>query len=233
LEPEDQQSSIPLVPAETEDSIGRVVDMHPNTSSIFDGGKTFLTRFNSDPYSAHQQDNLYYLFASLDDWKITNFLLKSRLSMKLIDEFLLLWIVKQMTLSFRTAKDLRAQAELLPSGPRWKFEVVPTTHPTKQPVHLYYRDALECIESLFNHPFFVDKMDFTPFRLFTTAERVVRVYTEWMSSNSAWEMQSQIPAGGTLCGVILSLDKTNVTKISGGRVAHPLLISLANINMGV
>ncbi|KAF8141813.1 hypothetical protein EV363DRAFT_1392225 [Boletus edulis] len=207
--------------------------MHPNTLSIFDGRKTFLTRFNSDPYSAHQQDNLYYPFASLDDWEIANFLLKSRLSIKLIDEFLSLRMVKQMTLSFRTAKDLRAWAELLPSGPQWKFEVVPTTHPTKQSVHLYYRDALECIELLFNHPFFVDKMDFTPFRLFTTAERVVRVYTEWMSSNSAWEIQSQIPAGGTLCGVILSSDKTNVTKISGDRVAHPLLISLTNINMGV
>ncbi|KAF8129620.1 hypothetical protein EV363DRAFT_1399916 [Boletus edulis] len=165
--------------------------------------------------------------------RIANFLLKSRLSMKLIDEFLSLRMVKQMTLSFWTAKDLCAQTELLPSGPQWKFEVIPTTHPTKQPIHLYYRDALKCIESLFNHPFFADKMDFTPFRLFTTAEQVVRVYTEWMSSNSAWEMQSQIPAGGTLCGIILSLDKTNVTKISSGRVVHPLLISLANINMGV
>lgn len=94
-----------------------------------------------------------------------------------------------MPLSFRTAKDLRARVEQLPSGPRWKFEVVPTTHPTKQPVHLYYRDALECVESLFNHPYFSNKMDFTPFRLFTTAERIVRVYTEWMSSDSAWEMQ--------------------------------------------
>ncbi|KAG6371382.1 hypothetical protein JVT61DRAFT_9598 [Boletus reticuloceps] len=153
--------------------------------------------------------------------------------MKLINEFLSLRMMKQMSLSFQTAKDLRTQAELLPSGPRWKFEVVPTTHPTKQPVHLYYCDALECIESLFNHPFFADKMDFTPFQLFTIAERVVRVYTEWMSSNSAWEMQLQIPAGGTLCGVILSSDKTNITKIYGGRVAHPMLISLANINMSV
>ncbi|KAF8120969.1 hypothetical protein EV363DRAFT_1458463 [Boletus edulis] len=73
--------------------------------------------------------------------------------MKLIDEFLSLRMVRQMSLSFRMAKDLHAWAELLPSGPWWKFEVVPTAHPTKQPVHLYYRDALECIELLFNHPF--------------------------------------------------------------------------------
>ncbi|KAF8136962.1 hypothetical protein EV363DRAFT_1156554 [Boletus edulis] len=207
--------------------------MHPNPSSVFDHGETFLARFKQDPYSDHRHHNLYYPFASLDDWEMANFLLKSKLSMKLIDEFLSLRMVRQMSLSFRTAKDLRARAELLPSGPRWKFEVVPTAHPTKQPVHLYYRDALECIESLFNHPFFADKIDFTPFRLFTTAERVVRVYTEWMSSNSAWEMQSQIPAGGTLCGVIISSDKTNITRIAGGGVAHPLLISLANIKMSV
>ncbi|KAF8438820.1 hypothetical protein L210DRAFT_853522, partial [Boletus edulis BED1] len=224
---------VPLVPVETEDCIGRVVDMHPNPLSVFDHGEMFLARFKQDLYSDHRHHNLYYPFASLDDWEMANFLLKSKLSMKLIDEFLSLRMVRQMSLSFWTAKDLRAQAELLPSGPWWKFEVVPTTHPTKQPVHLYYRDALECIKSLFNHPFFADKIDFMPFQLFTTAERVVRVYTEWMSSNSAWEMQSQIPAGGTLCGVIISSDKTNITRIAGGGVAHPLLISLANIKMSV
>ena len=32
-------------------------------------------------------------------------------------------------------------------------------------------------------------MDFMPFRLFTMAERIVRVYTEWMSSDGAWDLQ--------------------------------------------
>ncbi|KAG6372365.1 hypothetical protein JVT61DRAFT_7805 [Boletus reticuloceps] len=153
--------------------------------------------------------------------------------MQLIDEFLSLQMVRSdMPLSFLTAKDLHARAELLPSGPCWQFQVIPTTHPTKKPVHLYYHDALECIESLFNHPFLADKMEFSPFRLFTTAEHLVRVYTEWMSSDSAWEMQVK-RMGGSLCGVILSSDKTHITNISGGKAAHPLLISLANIKMSV
>ena len=97
-----------------------------------------------------------------------------------------------MSLSFRTAKDLHAQAELLPSGPRWNFRIIPTTHPTKQPVHLYSRDALDCVESLFNHPFFAGKMDYTPFCLFTTAECIVQVFTKWMSSDGAWDMQVRI-----------------------------------------
>ncbi|KAL4061953.1 hypothetical protein J3A83DRAFT_4114304 [Scleroderma citrinum] len=69
-----------------------------------------------------------------------------------------------------------------------------------------------------------------------------------MSSNGAWDKQvrihvfitviqpfhtSQIPEGAILCGVILFSDKTNIMNMCGGRVVHPLLISLANIKMAV
>lgn len=46
-------------------------------------------------------------------------------------------------------------------------------------------------------------------------------------------MQSKLPEGATLCGVILSSDKTHITNMCGGKAAHPLLISLANIRMAV
>ena len=44
-------------------------------------------------------------------------------------------------------------------------------------------------------------------------------------------VQSQLPPGATLIGTILSSDKTNITNLCGGRVTHPLLISLVNIKM--
>ncbi|KAI5993249.1 hypothetical protein EDD15DRAFT_2109817, partial [Pisolithus albus] len=200
---------------------------------IFDGGQTFLARFRLDIYASRRQQNLYYPFASLGDWEIANFLLTSRLSMRAIDEFLSLRLTNSLPLSFSTAKELRSRAEILPSGPRWNARVVPTTHPTKSPVTLYYRDSLDCVESLFNHPLFTQMMDYSPFRLFTTAERIVRVFTEWMSSDGAWDLQLKFPEGSTLCGVILSSDKTHITNMCGGKVAHPLLISLANIRMDI
>lgn len=43
--------------------------------------------------------------------------------------------------------------------------------------------------------------------------------------------QNELPPGATLLGTILSSDKTNISAMTGGRVAHPLLISLANISM--
>jgi hypothetical protein len=49
------------------------------------------------------------------------------------------------------------------------------------------------VEALFNHPHFAREMDLSPYRLFTTAEQIVRLYTEWMSGDVAWEMQVRSP----------------------------------------
>ncbi|KAI9567568.1 hypothetical protein HD554DRAFT_2039579 [Boletus coccyginus] len=90
-----------------------------------------------------------------------------------------------------------------------------------------------CIESLFNHLYYASHMDYFPFHIFTTAERTVQEYSEWMSGDNAWWMQPKLPQGATLCGVILSLDKIHITNMCGGKAAHLLLISLANIKTTV
>ena len=43
--------------------------------------------------------------------------------------------------------------------------------------------------------------------------------------------QSRLPEGATLLGTLISSDKTNISTMTGNRVAHPLLISLADIIM--
>ncbi|KAF8125582.1 hypothetical protein EV363DRAFT_1453678 [Boletus edulis] len=213
--------------------LGHQVQFFRNASRVYNVGQTFLDRFTMDAYSSCHMSNIYYPFATHDDWEMANYLLQSHLSMAKIDEYLKLNLIRTLPLSFHTAKELRGHAELLPPRLHWNFRVVSTSHPTKNPMVLYYRDSLECIESLFNHPYFVLHIDYTPFRLFTTAERIVREYTEWMSGEVVWQMQSKLPEGVTLCGVILSSDKTHITNICCGKVAHPLLISLANIRMAV
>ena len=71
--------------------------------------------------------------------------------------------IKSLPLSFRMAKELHGRAELLPSGPCWKSQEICTSHPTKRPVLLYWRDSLELMEALFNNPEFQDTMDFSPY----------------------------------------------------------------------
>ncbi|KAG1765866.1 hypothetical protein EV702DRAFT_1050860 [Suillus placidus] len=104
-----------------------------------------------DAYAAHHKENIYYPFASLQDWELGSFLLCSSLSMAAINQFLGLELV--------------------------------------------------CLDL------------------------VIVLPLEWMTGDVAWSMQSQLPDGVTLLGVILSSDKTSITNMTGGRVAHPLLIS--------
>ena len=76
-----------------EDAPGQVVDAHPNTPSIYPGGATFMGQFFADQYANFRQENLYYPFASRVDWQLASWLLRSRLSMAAIDDFLSLELV--------------------------------------------------------------------------------------------------------------------------------------------
>lgn len=121
------------------------------------------------------------------------------------------------------------------------------SHDTKSPVVLYWRDPINCISNLFNHPLFRNRMDLTSHKVYTTAWKLSWVYTEWMMGDYVWEMQvcdascmkslphvllkSVLPCGTTLLSTVLSSDKTCITALTGDCVAHPLLLSLANIYM--
>ncbi|KAI6016427.1 hypothetical protein BKA83DRAFT_4060140 [Pisolithus microcarpus] len=136
---------------------------------------------------------MYYPFANFVDWEMANFLLQLNLSMREVNNYLSLSMVSNyMLLSFWTAKELHRHIEDLPKGLCWKVCIVPTCHPTTNPVQLYWHDPLECIEALFNHPFYTGKMDYSPFHVFTAVEQVMRVYSEWMSSDRAWDLQVKV-----------------------------------------
>ena len=64
-----------------------------------------------------------------------------------------------------------------------------TAIPTKSLVQLFYCNSVKCLEVLFQHPLFHDKLDFVPHRVYRTAERMVCVYSEWMTGNVAWDIQ--------------------------------------------
>src|ERR1700692_23569 len=85
---------------------------------------------------------------------------------------------------------------MLPKGPSWKWQVIHSPHSTKHPIRLFWRDPVECLESLFSNPLFHDKLDFVPRRVYTTAARVLRVYSEWLTGDFAWDIQ--VRASGSL-----------------------------------
>ncbi|KAG1898692.1 uncharacterized protein F5891DRAFT_1190468 [Suillus fuscotomentosus] len=207
------------------------LDLFPGSAEVYEGGYTFLGLFDADENSAHRVHNPYYPFSGRKEWEVASWLLHSGLSMGKIDLFLSLEMIKALSLSFHSAKELRGRAEQLPSGPRWLSRVIKTAHPTKSPVVLYWRDPLECIASIMNDPSFHNQFNFMPQKVYSTAEQTCCIYSEWMTGDDAWNMQSALPDGATLLGIMLSSDKTTISALTGDRVAHPLIISLANIFM--
>ena len=117
---------------------------------------------------------------------------------------------------------------------------------TKDPLILYHRDPVECIKFLLKNPLFSGHVQFQPRQDFNSSGS--HVYSEWATSDSAWELQVRIPSihvmenadlkhfkgrlppHATLLGVTLSSDKTRLSAMTGDHVAHTLLITLANID---
>jgi len=78
---------------------------------------------------------------------------------------------------------------MLPAGPAWKCVPIETLHPTKNKTRLYCRNPVECLEALFRSPLIADNMDLGPFELYESAQKLMRIYTEWLSGNVAKTMQ--------------------------------------------
>ncbi|KAJ6521962.1 hypothetical protein DFH09DRAFT_1251065 [Mycena vulgaris] len=206
-------------------------EYYPGAAQTYGRADTFMDTFRRDTHANERRSNLYYPFASADEWEITSFIVRSNMTVAATDEFLKLRLTAKMSLSFETAKDLRSRIEILPSGPEWQAITWKTQYPTKSPLTLYYRDPLECLQTLLRNPLIQDFIQFSPFRLWATSEKLMRVYTEWLSGDVAWNIQGEVPDGATVLGSILSSDKTQLSAMTGNRQAHPLLISLAAIDM--
>ena len=118
------------------------IEEYLEAAQTYGHGPTFLDKFNSDGHSHYCQDLPFYLFSLRDEWELACFLLCSDLSMAMLDKFFKLALVchvflfyfgpllhcffyqiKQLSLSFNSAKMLHAFSEMLISSPPWKYKV--------------------------------------------------------------------------------------------------------------
>ena len=65
----------------------------PFSGHVFTKGEDFIDRFHTDKFAEHCAENIYYPFASREEWELGAFLSQSNMSMKIIDEFLSLELV--------------------------------------------------------------------------------------------------------------------------------------------
>jgi hypothetical protein len=72
---------------------GLFIEEYEGSAKEYGTSTTFMEEFDRDRYAGERGENLYYPFASRDEWEFAAFLLRSDLSMASIDSLLSLNLV--------------------------------------------------------------------------------------------------------------------------------------------
>ncbi|KAI0057711.1 hypothetical protein BV25DRAFT_1811991 [Artomyces pyxidatus] len=208
--------------------------------------------FKTTPFEARKiiqemkQRSPCYPFSSEGEWEFAEWLMKSGLSQKKIEDLLTGGMVSTNFTysSFKNKAELLAIVDSLP-GPRasWRhIEIrvqgnvpVPNESGGKtktEKLDLWARDPVEVISDLISHPAFKDDLAYAPVRV--TEQSPPHSVFEEMEMCKWWrEMQDLLPEGATIAPVILASDKTQLTTLSGDKQAWPVYLSIGNLKNAV
>lgn len=100
VSPEHRSNDMQGSPGRGTTPLRDLIEEFEGASRSFPGGKTFMDQFFSDEHRESRKNNLFYPFASSQDWQIASWLLRSRLSMAAIDDFLSLDLVSHVSESY-------------------------------------------------------------------------------------------------------------------------------------
>jgi hypothetical protein len=96
---------------------------------------------------------------------------------------------------------------------------------------LIYQDIMSLITFLLSHRPFAHEMKYAPSRSFTgKTDHPVRVYHELHSGDWWWDVQESLPDGATVVPIILAVDKTQLSLISGDVAAWPVYVTIGNLS---
>ncbi|KAJ7586919.1 hypothetical protein C8J56DRAFT_1051214 [Mycena floridula] len=91
------------------------------------------------------------------------------------------------------------------------------------------RDPLECIKELMGNPAFKDHLCYAPEQQFLDKEMTNQVYSDSWTADWCWQIQQRLPEGATVAPIILSSNKTQLSRFRGDKQAWPVYLSLSNI----
>ncbi|KAF8143444.1 hypothetical protein K438DRAFT_1911066 [Mycena galopus ATCC 62051] len=182
----------------------------------------------------------WHPFQSEDEWNLAQWLMTSGVSQSKRDEFLKLKVIREgCKPSFHNNRAFLKFIDALPRGPAWHCQLMELTGDEvdekgvekKEVVELWYRDPLDCIRELLGNPAFRDKQGFAPRRIFRSPEKKNREYSEMWTASWWWEIQKLLPPGATLGPILISSNKTQLTRLSGDQQAWPVYLTIGNIDM--
>ena len=78
---------------------GKFTEYYEGCTEVFPGRKTFMDIFEMDQYAEERKVNLYFPFASCEEWQFASWILRLRLSLTAIDSLLSLDLVRWRSFS--------------------------------------------------------------------------------------------------------------------------------------
>ncbi|KAJ7207810.1 hypothetical protein B0H12DRAFT_1034405 [Mycena haematopus] len=97
---------------------------------------------------------------------------------------------------------------------------------------MWYRDPIEIVKELLANPSFV-KQGYKPIRIFKHLHKgrySNQEFSEMWTAEWWWKLQELLPEGATLAPIIISSDKTQLTRFSGDKQAWPVYLTIGNLS---
>ncbi|KIL55290.1 hypothetical protein M378DRAFT_49930, partial [Amanita muscaria Koide BX008] len=180
-------------------------------------------------------DNEYAPFLSKLDWELARWAKVHGPSSSALTQLLQIeGVVQTLALSYKNARELNNIIDHeLPSCPSFKRLDL---HVGGEQVSMYARDILQCIRALYGDPAFTRYLILRPERHYKlSGDQWSRVYHDMHTGNWWWEIQITLEAskpGATICPVIISSDRTQVTLFSS-KTAYPVYMTIGNLPKAV
>ncbi|KAJ7184817.1 Zn-finger domain-containing protein [Mycena filopes] len=182
-------------------------------------------------------------FVDSEEWDLARWLSKN-VSQTATDEYLKLPITQQRSrVSYHNNYAYLQKVDQLPTGPGWKCEIVTAAgnqldendEMMTEDLELWKRDPVECIKELMGNPAFHDYMAYVPERVYSNEDgrESSRIYDEMWTAEWWWELQKRLPPGVVISPLILSSDKTQLTRHQGDKTAWPVYLTIGNISKDI
>ncbi|KAG1739364.1 hypothetical protein EDD22DRAFT_787098 [Suillus occidentalis] len=184
-------------------------------------------------YGAHlaNDENPYHPFNSQIEWEVARWAkLRGATSTAFSDLLSIDGVSERLGLSFKSTNELNKIIDHeLPTGrPKFKREQVVIAG---ESFDVYYRNIIECIESLYGDPDFARYLTFAPERHYTDEDQTIRLFHDMHTGKWWWNTQKKLDQhcpGGTIIPIIISTDKTQVTMFRN-KSAYPMYLTIGNI----
>ncbi|KAM5539179.1 hypothetical protein V8D89_007052 [Ganoderma adspersum] len=209
-------------------------------ASILRKAKTVFEELRDKKHAKHEDS--FAPFANREEWELASFLVRSGLSQEQIDDYLMLPITRTRTTpTYHNKRSFMRKIDALPAGVDWVCEqwellgdlVDEEGNVRTEEIELWRRDPVELICELLGNPIFRDSLHYTPEQLFADKDGTSCIYDETWTGDWWWEIQGLLPPGATISPVILSSDKTVLSRFSGDKQAWPVYLTIGNISKAV